>query len=78
MKIFFRLIFLLLLLSESVKVDEVHRLKHQQNEKHRFSTFYDDNDGGVGGVNNILVQKCFVFLKGRQGKWTGKRKISLN
>jgi hypothetical protein len=69
MKIFFRLIFLLLLLSESVKVDEVHRLKHQQNEKHRFSTFYDDNGvSSVGSVNNILVQKCFVFLRGQQGK----------
>jgi hypothetical protein len=26
----------------------------------------------------MLVQKCFVFLKGQQGKWTGKKKISLN
>ena len=46
------LIFLLLLLC----VDEVDRLKHQQN-----------------GVNNKLVQKCFVFLK-RQRKWTGKQR----
>jgi hypothetical protein len=68
------LIFLLLLLSV---VDEIDRLKHQQNGKHQFEKFYDDNDGG-DGVNNISVQKCFVFLKGPQGKWTGKRKISLN
>ena len=64
-------------------VDEYEGLKHHQYEKHRFATFYDDSYGGGGGVgggfNNTLVQKCFVFLEGRQrGKWTNKRKISLN
>jgi hypothetical protein len=74
-----------------LKVDELDRLKHQQNGKHQFVSFCHDggygNCGGhgdyggygVNGVNNILVQKCFVFLEGQHGrKWTNKRKISLN
>ncbi len=75
------LIFLFLLLCcvdeyESLKHRDRHR--HRQNEKHQFPTFYDNNDVDGDCVNNILVQKCFVFLKGRQEKWTGKRKISLS
>jgi hypothetical protein len=50
---------ILILLLVLCVVDEVHRLKHQNNHEE-------------------LIQKCFVFLKGQQGKWTGKRKISLN
>jgi hypothetical protein len=70
-----------------LRVDELDGLKHQQNEKHQFLSFcHDSGYSGCSGygsynvnsVNNILVQKCFVFLIGRQGKWTGKRKISLN
>jgi hypothetical protein len=61
-----------------LRVDELDGLKHQQNEKHQFSSFCHDR---VDSVNNNVVQKR-VRVSGEEDKdkenGQKKRKISLN